>query len=66
MHVDVASGYGDGNVGKHVCAGTGQGKPFAFADRIKRENCKPKTNKAMTRMNTELILNCFNINFSPG
>lgn len=34
MHDGVASGYGDGNVGKHVCAGIGQGDPFAFAGRI--------------------------------
>ncbi len=66
MHDGVARGYGDGNAGKHVCAGTGQGNPFAFADRIERENCKPKTSKAMTKINTELILNRFNINFSTG
>ncbi len=34
MHDGVASGYGDDNVGKHVCAGIGQGDPFAFAGRI--------------------------------
>lgn len=63
MQDGVASGYGDGNDGKHVCAGTGQGSPFASW--IGREKCEPKVNKAMANANIELILNRF-INFFPG